>query len=356
MANVPERKKGWRRGPKGPHGRSWVLVPALSLLVVSISALNGCGIRIDAGDEVPPPVRMGGDLLLWGPEIKGQAVSMIDRSTGFCHLEMYELSDLDILDALARAKSRSVDVRVILDATEPHSLSVAVPFLKRAGILFRLERIPGGISHIKLLSTETRDGSEAMLGGMNFGEWSFENHDASVFFSRAGTGFEGLFQQDYARAGGEPGPPAGFSPPLLYDRQIEPAMLQAVSRARRDIVVDAFAFTSRDLLQALAASAARGVKVRVLLDRRQPYNRRTARELAAFGASVRYYTPYQGEDLHAKILCVDGGKAVFVGSANFSYHGFAVNHEGDVELFNAWPFGKAIERDAENQFLRGRPL
>ncbi len=324
----------------------WPLV--LSLLTA------GCGLTSAVADpEVPQAVVMGDQTLLWGPEIKGAAVDMIERSVQFCHLTMYELGDRDILVALAAAARRGVDVEVVLDATEPHSLADAVPFLHSHHIKVRLLKVSGGISHIKSLVTEDGAGVHALLGGMNFGAYSWQNHDASVYFARANASFEGLFEQDYAEAGASPEQAVDFAPPLIYDGQIEPALLRAVSGARQSIVIEAFAFTSRDLVDALLAAQGRGVHVSVLLDPRESYNRRTARTLVDGGVRVDYYAPYGGEYLHAKIVSVDHGREVFVGSANFSYHGFSVNHEGDVELFDAQPFAQSIERDAAAQMARG---
>ncbi len=333
----------------------WRLKALWMFLVLGLSLFAaGCGLTAAAQDpEVPQSVVMGDKTLLWGPEIKAEALHMIDRSAQFCHLTMYELSDRDVLDALAAAGLRGVDVEVVLDATESHSLATAVPFLQSRHIKVRLLRIPGGISHIKSLVTEDGTGMHALLGGMNFGSYSWQNHDASVYFAHAGVGFEGLFEQDYARAGGDPASPVEFAPPLLYDGQIESALLQAVGDARQSVVIEAFAFTSHALMDALAAACARGVHVSVLLDPHEPYNRRTASELSAAGVQVDYYSPYQGEYLHAKIASIDHGKEVFVGSANFSYHGFSVNHEGDVELGDAWPFAQSIEQDATVQMARG---
>jgi len=328
------------------------------LAIASTALLAGCDISFTGGSvpvdsEVPPAVQWQGDTLLWGAEIKPEALAMINKSRSLCHLTMYELGDADILAALARAEARGVDVEVVVDATEPHTLSTGLPFLRSHHIKVRTLSISGGISHIKSLVTEDGSGLHALLGGMNFGEYSWQNHDAAVYLSRANESFEGLFEQDYARADGDDRPPLQFGPPLVYDAQIEPALLAGVNDARSTIDIEAFAFTSQDLIAALGAAVSRGVAVHVLLDPGQPYNRKTARRLQEEGAQVRYYAPYAGEYLHAKIVVIDGGRYVFVGSANFSYHGFSVNHEGDVELVGAYPFGQSIDADEMTQFARG---
>ncbi|MCY0876733.1 MAG: phospholipase D-like domain-containing protein [Firmicutes bacterium] len=338
---------------KGRISKWWALLPLLALL------LDGCGLKGQVSSDRPefmPALTVNGETLLWGPEIKPEALQMIRSSTVFCHLTMYELSDPDILRALGQAHARGVDVKVVVDATEPHTLSTGLPFLRAHGILVRTLKIPGGISHIKSLVTEDRHGLHALLGGMNFGSYSWENHDASVYFSHAEQGFEGLFEQDYARAAGVQTEQIEYPLPLVYDDEILPAMLAAISQARHTIAIEAFAFTSKPFIAALEAAVGRGVSVRVLLDPQQSYNRKTAQELTAAGLQVRFYTPYNSEYLHAKILDVDQGRWVFVGSANFSLHGFSVNHEGDVALRDAYLFGKDMDQDFTDQFARGQAV
>ncbi len=141
--------------------------------------LSGCAtIGALPQGQFPTPVTMGDDTLLWGPEIKPEALQMIDHSTMFCHLTMYELSDMDILDALNQAQKRGVQVEVVVDATEPHSQSIAIPYLHAHHIPVRTLSIPGGISHIKSLVVMTSRGMEALLGGMNFGAYSWGNRTA----------------------------------------------------------------------------------------------------------------------------------------------------------------------------------
>ncbi|MCY0870018.1 MAG: phosphatidylserine/phosphatidylglycerophosphate/cardiolipin synthase family protein [Firmicutes bacterium] len=320
-------------------------------------SLSGCGAQFGSLQaQFPAAVTESGDTLLWGAEIKPMVLSMIGRSRIFCHLTMYELGDTDVLDALWRAQQRGVAVAVVLDAKEPHTQTIAVPFLKRHGIPYRLLSIPGGISHIKSLVTDDATGLHALVGGMNFGEYSWTNHDASIYISHANPSFEGLFDADYERAGGTTGPMPPAELPLVYDAGIEPALLSAIAQARQTVDVEAFAFTSRDLISALSAAAARGVDVTVILDPREPYNRKTARSLVAGGVHVAYYAPYADEYLHAKIVSVDAGATVFVGSANFSWHGFTVNHEGDIELTDVPAFGATIDADVDAQFARGQQV
>ncbi len=314
--------------------------------------LGGCGISANHLPGSMPGAAVEGNMTLyWGPQVKERALQMIRESTDFCHFSIYELSDQDILKALVNAKNRGTDVEVVVDRTEEHSQSVAVPYLERAHVKVRSLTIPGGISHIKLLVVDTKSGMESLMGGMNFGSASLYNHDASVFIKHAPGSFEQVFQRDYADALGVLNTAPVYPMPLVIDRHIAPAMLEAISGARRNIEIEAFALTSRPFIDALLAAKSRGVSIKVVLDPHASYERKTADTLTAAGIANCFYKPLQDELLHAKIMSIDDGRIFFIGSSNFSRQAFEVNHEGDIELFHVPVFGKTIDEDIQHMFL-----
>jgi len=101
------------------------------------------------------------------------------------------------------------------------------------------------------------------------------------------------------------------------------AMIAAAIRgARRQILVQAFSFTSRVLAHALIAAKRRGVDVRVLADREQVFGGAASRipDLAQEGIPVMLEVRYQSA--HNKVMVIDAGKAdaaVITGSYNWTY-------------------------------------
>lgn len=332
----------------------WIKRCCWSLMIglfVCMVLLSGCGLDRQALPPLMPnPVTTDGMTMLWGPDVKVQALKMISGSRKFCHFSIYELGDQDILRALVAANRRGVNVQVVVDATETQSQSIAVPTLEKAGISVRSLKVTGGISHIKLLVVDQKNGLDAMLGGMNFGKESLFNHDASVFFHQTSSGFEGVFQRDYANALGTNRPAPVYPAPLLVDRHIEAAMIQAIAGAKQSVAIEAFALTSKPFIQALLAAKARGVDVRVALDPHSSYQKKTANQLVRAGISTCFYRPVQDELLHAKIMSIDHGKIFFIGSSNFSRQAFAINHEGDVRLFDVYGFGASVDKDMTRIF------
>ncbi|MCL6515487.1 phosphatidylserine/phosphatidylglycerophosphate/cardiolipin synthase family protein [Alicyclobacillus sp.] len=321
----------------------------LALILVTLAA--GClpAARTASGHHTPAPAHEAGMTLVWEGDVKAQALALIRASRRICHLDIYELSDPEILSALADARHRGVDVRVVVDATEKHSQDEGVPALRRAGVPVASLHIPRGISHIKMLVTD----DAVLIGGMNFGAGSWDNNDASVVIEHPNDSFDALFRWDWQRAGGHPAAAPAPKAPLLDERKTEQHVVDAIAHARQSVAVEAFVLSDWAVVNALEDAAKRGIAVAVLLDPGQSQNRRTAEALRKAGAVVRFYKPYGGEWMHAKMLDVDHGDVLIIGSANFSHQAYTYNHEGDVELHGVHAFAKAMEDDLAAEMQRG---
>jgi cardiolipin synthase len=120
---------------------------------------------------------------------------------------------------------------------------------------------------------------------------------------------------------------------LRQRRTIERAALAAIARARHRIdIVTPYFYPRRAIRLALRSAAARGVKVRLLLQGRLDYR------LAGFAARVLYRElrhhgveihEYQAAFLHAKVLCVDDEWAT-VGSSNLDPLSLVLNLEANL--------------------------
>ncbi len=321
------------------------------IMCISSLAIVGCSPQRSTGEagHLPSPVTQSGMVMDWGEDVKRQALLLIQASQHTCYLDIYELSDVDIIQALAAAHRRGVDVRVVLDATEKHSQTVGYPTLLKDGIQVRVLTIPRGISHIKMLSVD----QHVLIGGMNYGAHSWLNNDASIYIEQTNMSFTSLFLWDYNRANGHLHAAPKVTPPLMYDRNIKEHVLSAIQNAHQTIIMEAFDLTDKTVIRALESAVRREVTVEVLLDPTQSYNRIPASTLRDAGVTVRFYRPYQGELMHAKIVDVDHGSVFIIGSANFSHQAFSYNHEGDIELHNVPAFDTSLQNDLTIQIARG---
>ena len=111
---------------------------------------------------------------------------------------------------------------------------------------------------------------------------------------------------------------AAFSP---WD-DAEGLLVDAIRRARREIRVQAFSFTSRRVATALIAARRRGVDVRVIADAEQASSGESTRlaDLVAGGVPVLLDGVYRSA--HSKVMIIDGlsaEPAVVTGSYNWTY-------------------------------------
>lgn len=128
----------------------------------------------------------------------------------------------------------------------------------------------------------------------------------------------------------------------------EGLIVDAIGKARREILVQAYGFTSRAIATALLAAHRRGVKVKVLADREQTFAGESSRvpELAAAGIEISLEVRYLSA--HNKVMVIDAAAAdgaVITGSYNWSYSAQYRNAE-NVLIFRRNP--ELVRRYAEN--------
>lgn len=264
--------------------------------------------------------------------VASTAVSLIDATPagGAVDLEVYELGNPAVIAALEAAKRRGVVVRAILDATERQSLASG-PALRRAGVATETMRVEGGIDHVKLLVAAGR----VLMGGVNLGSGSSYTTDMDVELPAIDVSYaRSIFAADWRAASSGTAPSNGSYGPFVTGGAILPAVLATIGAASRGdtCYVVANYLSDRTVRDAAVAAARRGAAVDVVLNPTAYGEAKADAALAAGGAHVRLapQSPY----LHAKVLACSGpgGWYAVVGSANFSYHGMALNHELDVVL------------------------
>ena len=102
----------------------------------------------------------------------------------------------------------------------------------------------------------------------------------------------------------------------------EAMIVEGIRRAKQQILVQAYSFTSRTLAYALMAAKRRGVDVQVMADREQAYSGEASRipELVQEGIPVVLEVRYLSA--HNKVMVIDAGTpdaAVITGSYNWTY-------------------------------------
>ncbi|TMG34430.1 MAG: phosphatidylserine/phosphatidylglycerophosphate/cardiolipin synthase family protein [Chloroflexi bacterium] len=118
-----------------------------------------------------------------GDAIRGAAVSAIDSAQRTIDIEMFVLSDRIVIDALLAAARRGVQVRVLLEPTQPQNLA-ALAELRSAGAraqLFKPAR--GELLHAKLAII---DAVAVLFGSCNWSRSGFtRNHELDLLIRDA---------------------------------------------------------------------------------------------------------------------------------------------------------------------------
>jgi phosphatidylserine/phosphatidylglycerophosphate/cardiolipin synthase-like enzyme len=137
----------------------------------------------------------------------------------------------------------------------------------------------------------------------------------------------------------------------------EGMIVDGIRRARAQILVQAYSFTSRTLANALIAARRRGVDVRVMADQEQTVRGEASRipDLVQAGIPVTLEMRYQSA--HNKVMIIDAGTAdatVITGSYNWTYAAQRKNAENvlilrhNPDIANAyaanwnWHFAEAL--------------
>jgi len=275
----------------------------------------------------------GGEVRLWqDAHIFDLVGGLIGSARVRVLVEIYELGRSEIVEALAAATARGVDVRVITDPTVQQS-RIAVTQLDSLRVLERAYPVDDRrhqIDHVKLLIAD----ETAAVGGMNWGRQSDRNHDYVLETHITGevARLSRIFDQDWKLAGGHPAPLAASVEEVAQTspgEEIRAMLESALNHATRRVLAEVYTLTDPEVIAELVMAHRRGAMVRVVLDPNQSYNVRAFAVLRAGAVEVRWYPVPRGVLLHAKIGLFDG--QLVLGSANWTLSGLGVNHELDIE-------------------------
>jgi len=309
--------------------------PAALLATLLAVLCAGCtsGTHDDDDDtdaEAPSSVRLANDR-----DYSHTALEAIEAASERVHVVEYVIYDsgpvASLLDAMADAAGRGVDVRVLADE-ESWDTAEALDDLAAEGIVTRLDSSQT-TTHNKLIIADDR----TLVGSHNFSTNAMTaNHEASVAISDAAvTGvYESVFQQLWEDSDSDPILEVDEDHWIvpLANRDIGPAVIGCIHWAEARVRLVLYAMVFNDdypdsepcrAVDELIATHERGVDVAVVLDGSDwivdnAINDAAIERLIAAGVEVRR-TP-SSVVTHAKMLLCDD--TVVVGDANWSYSAF----------------------------------
>ena len=122
----------------------------------------------------------------------------------------------------------------------------------------------------------------------------------------------------------------------------EQLILRAIAAAQHEILVQAYSFTNRRIISALGKARARGVNVRVILDKTdtQPYEGREPVAAVIRAERITVWVDSKVNIAHNKVMVLDD-KSVITGSYNFTYSAEYDNAENLLYFRDAPQLAKA---------------
>ncbi|OGR39878.1 MAG: hypothetical protein A2X29_11970 [Elusimicrobia bacterium GWA2_64_40] len=303
------------------------------------------------------------DFLIDGAVLPA-AEAAIDGARKSIHIEVYQLQADEIGWGLARklaAKAKEgVQVRLLVDfygsgVKKGAEIQKLLAFLRESGaeaLTNDSARWTGSRDHRKVMVI---DGELGFAGGMNIGgHYQVDWHDQqSRITGPAVARLQDSFLEQWAESGGGLRDRAEFYPALkeipdgiearvVYhagneDRNIKAMYLRAFHTAQKSISAAAPYFADPDIVDALSAAAARGVKVRLVFPalNNKAIAMKSSRsfypQLLAAGAEIY---EYQGRMAHQKVVTIDGVWSSF-GSSNLDSRSLKNNHELNVAALDA---------------------
>jgi cardiolipin synthase len=289
---------------------------------------------------------------------------------------------LQFADALAEARNRGVEVRVLVDDVGiRYSFPTILRALQRRRLEYRrfmpLRLMPPSLSinlrtHRKMLLV---DRAQCFAGGMNIGDRQLVEGPSPYRASDLHFRFEGpvvedfaaLFADDWAFAGGTPlsATPSGWRPSgsaearLISDGPDETLdsltllLIGALSSARHRVwIMTPYFLPDRALAACLQGAALSGVDVRVMLPEKNNWAvvqwalQHNMVELLDMGVRIlRRPPPFA----HSKCILIDSDY-VLVGSMNLDPRSLRLNFELGVEVFDT-----ALNRELSEHFSAVEP-
>jgi cardiolipin synthase len=314
------------------------------------------------------------NLLSTGDEAYAAMLAAIDAAERCVLLETY-IFDRDpagrrFVQALSRAVTRGVEVRVLIDAVGArYSIPSIVADLERANV--PTEVFNGNIvmglrlpyanlrTHRKILVV---DGSVAFTGGLNIragfcAEFSGEAAALDTHFRVTGPIVGDLFRiayEDWRYSGGEDlqGPAWHIAPPpdaagsgMLArvvpsgpDKSLETnhrMLMGAVSVAKKHIrIMSPYFLPDRELISAIVTAARRGVEIDIVVPSSNNLKLVDLAMTAQFDQLLKHGCRIwraSGAFNHSKLTIVDGAWS-YIGSSNIDPRSLRLNFEVDIEV------------------------
>lgn len=255
----------------------------------------------------------------------------INSATSSLDMTMYELEDTTAVNDLIALENNGVTVRVILDRQHKSANNAAYTALTNAGVGVVWSSSSFVYTHQKTITVDAT--KSLILTGNLTSQYYATGRDYGVFTNdtRDVAAIENVFAADYA---GTSITPSDGDHLLWSPTDSRSQLLSVINSATTTLDVEELEFSDSTVVNAIAARAQAGVKVRVVLESPSSYSSEVSQIESAGGTVVGYSDP-DGFYIHAKAMIADYGlstQQVEAGSMNISSNSLSNNRELGITL------------------------
>jgi phosphatidylserine/phosphatidylglycerophosphate/cardiolipin synthase-like enzyme len=273
-------------------------------------------------------------------DAEGVTLAMLDEARHFVHIAQYNIRNERMFQKLLALRGRGVEVKIVIDGKNSlNPWNTLDDAMEAAGLDVR-RHYPGGARHaIMHHKFCVIDGVTVLTGSYNWNHTAQISNQESMLLIRSPSvamAYEEEFQELVGRRSeGTNRFTSSERLKVYFCPEDKPARYIAgeIRGAKRSICVAMFTFTYSSLADELIAAARRGVRVEVMMERKQAGNSRVDERLAAAGVKVvvgaNRTTQYSA--MHHKHAVIDG-KTVIVGAANWTNVGLKKSNEDVIIL------------------------
>lgn len=308
----------------------------LFVLPVIILLLFVAGCIPDTTTTSPPPITVTpGTLELFETPRDGPTpvLNAIRGAAKSVDIEVYELTDTDVINALISAKQAGRQVRVILNQHFPtggNTNANTFQQLSNAGIQVKWSDPAYTYTHEKAIIVDAgQNGQTVLIMTLNLRPGYLGKPDPQGMSLNFGivdstttdvAQVEAIFNADWSAT--QYTLPSG-SPLVVSPLNSRSVLLDEIQNANRSIHFFAQEFEDTRIVNAMVTAAQRGVEVKGILAGNISGNTSNANKVKAAGGQIRFLAnPYE----HAKATIADG-TAVYIGSINYTAISMDKNRE-----------------------------
>jgi cardiolipin synthase A/B len=256
--------------------------------------------------------------------------NLIASAKSSIDMTMYELTDVTVMDAFAKAAAAGIKVRVILDQNEKKTANTpAYNYLEKNKVGVHWADPKYAVTHQK---TITVDAANSAIMTINLTPSAYATtRDFAVITNNAAdvAAIETTFNADYNNS--TITPPAGSNLVWSPTNSLS-SLLALINGAQVSLLVSQEEFTDTQIASALEAALKRGATVTLVQENQNNQYNAVLTPLKAAGAKIAVYTATKSTAyyIHAKAVLADYGTAaakLFVGSENFTADSLGKNRE-----------------------------